>query len=91
MIHAIDYYTRWIEACKIPFQTSSAIISAMKSVFSRQGVLKKVRSDNASYFVSSEFQTFACSWVFKTATSSPRYAQSYGLAEMSDKDGALLS
>ena len=63
----------------------------MKSVFSRQGVLKKVRSDNASYFVSSEFQTFACSWGFKTATSSPRYAQSDGLAERSDKDSAFLS
>ena len=67
----VDYYTRWIEVCKIPFQTSSAIISVIKSVFPRLGVPNKVRSDNASYYVSSDFQAFARSWGFKTATSSP--------------------
>lgn len=77
----VDYYSRWIEVVDIAHQTSGKVISAMKSVFSRLGVPQKVRSDNASYYVSSEFLSFAADWGFRTATSSPRYPPSNGLAE----------
>ncbi|XP_067945100.1 uncharacterized protein [Watersipora subatra] len=77
----IDYYSRRIEALLVHVQTSGAIIYVMKSVFSRFGVTKIVRSDNGRCYDSDEFRNFAASHGFQLVTSSPRYPQSNGLAE----------
>ncbi|XP_061877492.1 kinesin-1 heavy chain-like isoform X3 [Entelurus aequoreus] len=53
----------------------------MKAVFSRQGIARRVISDNGPCYNSSEFKQFAESWGFQHITSSPHYPQSNGLAE----------
>ena len=77
----VDYCSKWIEALRIPLQTSTVVIDAMKMMFAHLGVPKRVRSDNGPCYASSEFQAFAENWRFVHVTSSPRYPQSNGLAE----------
>ena len=77
----VDYYTRWIETLPIRCQTSNEVVKAMKCLFARFGVPKKLRSDNGPCFASDLFKSFAKEWNFLHCTSSPRYPQSNGLAE----------
>ena len=79
----VDYYSKWIEALRILLQTSAVVIDAMKMVFARLGVPKRVRSDNGPCYAGGEFRAFAENWGFVHVTSSPRYPQSNGLAERS--------
>ena len=81
----IDYYSRWIEVEQIKTQTSAAIVSAMKNVFSRFGVPAVIRSDNGGCFIGEQFRLFAKENCIKLVTSSPRYPQSNGLAESAVK------
>ncbi|KAK3107377.1 hypothetical protein FSP39_013142 [Pinctada imbricata] len=57
----------------------------MKSQFARHGIPDKVKSDNGPPFNSREFAEFSKSYEFEHITSSPRYAQSNGKAEISVK------
>ena len=66
---------------KLTTTTSSAIITALKAVFSRHGLPEVVRSDNGPQYSSHEFARFADSYNFKHVTSSPLYPQSNGQAE----------
>lgn len=77
----VDYFSRYPEIVKLPATTSTAIIVALKSIFSRHGIPEIVRSDNGPQYASQEFATFADSYGFRLVTSSPRYPQSNGQAE----------
>ena len=77
----VDYYSRWIEAVPIETQMAKCVIDVLKEVFSRLGVLNRVRSDNGPCFACAEFCQFAKSWGFVHATSSPLYPQFNGMAE----------
>jgi hypothetical protein len=81
----IDYYSKWIEAKPVEYQTSMSVIAVMKEVFSCFGIPKVVRSDNGSCYNSKEFRNFAIAYGFESVTSSPRYPQSNGLAESAVK------
>lgn len=64
------------------------VIKFMKKTFSRHGIPEAVFSDGGPQFqivTSSEFATFAADYGFKHTTSSPRYAQSNGMAEAAVK------
>ena len=65
---------------KLSSKTPSAVINAMKNVFSRQGIPETVIADNVP-FNSSEFRKFAKEYNFSLITSSLRFPQSNGLAE----------
>ena len=58
--------------------TSTAIISALKSVFSQHSIPEIVRSDNGPQYPSTDF---AESYGFQHITSSPYFPQSNGQAE----------
>ena len=77
----VDYYSRYPEVVKLKTTTSSAIIGALKAVFSRHGLPEVLRSDNGPQYSSREFEEFAKSYSFHHVTSSPRYPQSNGQAE----------
>ena len=81
----VDYFLRFPEVIKMTTTTSAAIITALKSIFSRYGIPEVLRSDNGSQYASREFVTFAESYGFRHTTSSPRYAQSNGQAERTVK------
>jgi transposase InsO family protein len=79
----VDYYSRYPEVIRLDSTTTSGVIKAMKSVFSRHGVPETIFSDNGPQFSSKEFLDFAKQYDFCHVTSSPHYPQSNGLAERS--------
>ena len=78
----MDYYSRYPEVIRLKATyTSSDIITALKSIFSRYGIPEILRSDNGPQFTSHEFREFAKSYGFSSVTSSPLYPRSNGQAE----------
>lgn len=77
----VDYYSRYFEIDELQSTTASAVIRKLTAHFARHGIPETVISDNGPQFASQEFQEFAKAWDFIHTTSSPRYAQSNGLAE----------
>ena len=77
----VDYFSKYPEIMRLSDTTSKGIITAMKSIFARHGIVNILVSDNAPQYASAEFKSFAESWEFSHVTSSPHYAQSNGLAE----------
>ena len=78
---ASDYFSRFPEVIKLATTTSSSVISALKSLFSRYGIPEEVISDNGPQYASQEFCDFAKEYGFKHTTSSPHFPQSNGHAE----------
>lgn len=81
-IVVVDYFSKWIELCKIPDKTAATIINVLKIIFARFGIPETVMSDNMP-FASFEFKDFAREWYFDSVTSSPLYSQSNGMSERS--------
>ena len=77
----VDYYSRWIELRKLDSTTSSAVVSAMKSIFATHGIPDLLMSDNGPQYASQAFRTFVNTYGFTHSTSSPRYPQANGEAE----------
>ena len=74
----VDYFSWYPEVVKLTSTTSEAVITAMKSIFSRHGIPEVVRSDNGSQYLSHVFQQFAKVCNFQHLTSSPWLPQSNG-------------
>lgn len=88
----VDYFSRYPEVVKLTSTTSAAIITALKSIFSRHGIPAVFMSDNGPQFTSHQMKSFAATYGFQHVTSSPHYPQSNGLAERMVKTvKALLS
>ena len=81
----VDYFSMYAEVTMLTTTTLSAVIKAMKSIFSRHGIPDMVQSDNGPQFDCQEFNTFANSFGFRHQTSSPRFPQSNGLVERAVK------
>ena len=69
----IDYYFRYPEIIKLNLTTFTSVINAMKSVFSRYGILHTVINDNGPQYESVEMKQFASTYGFNHVTSSPYY------------------
>ena len=77
----VDYFSCYVDIVKLTSTTSSAVISAIKSIFSRHGIPELLISDNGPQYVSKEFEEFAEKYNFKHTTSSTHFPQSNGQAE----------
>ena len=77
----VDYCSRYPEVERLYDTWSSAVIKKIKSILSRHGKCQKMISDNGPQYISDEFAKFAFEWEFNHTTSSPKHAQSNGLAE----------
>ena len=77
----VDYFSRYFEVARLPSTLSSTVIRCLKEFFSRHGIPEKIISDNGPQYSSHEFQDFVNQWNITHCTSSPKYAQSNGLAE----------
>lgn len=77
----IDYHSNYPEAVQLSSTSASAVITRMKSIFSRHGIPLVVHSDNGPQYSSQEFQRFAEEYGFHHTTSSPLYPKANGKAE----------
>jgi hypothetical protein len=85
----VDYYSKYPEICLLNGKTADSVITHMKSVFSRHGIPSEVVADNMP-FSSMAMKAFADSWNFTVTTSSPKFAQSNGMAERAIQTVKLL-
>ena len=76
----IDYYSKYIEAQKMPGKRATDVIKCLKNIFARHGYPEKLVADNMPY-KSAEMKNYADSCNFKVETISPTHSQSNGLAE----------
>ena len=77
----VDYFSRYVETTKLASTTSSAIITALKSIFARFVVPEIVVSDNGPQFVSMDMKEFSELYRFQHTTISPHSPQSNGLTD----------
>jgi len=81
----IDYYSDFWELDPLTDTTSQTVIDHTKAHFARYGIPELVVTDNGPQFRSQEYETFAATWEFTHATSSPHHSQSNGKAESAVK------
>ena len=77
----VDAYSKWIEAFAVKSTTSSVVIQCLHSVLARFGLPDTLISDNATCFVSAEFEQFQTLNGIRHVTSSPYHPASNGQAE----------
>ncbi|KAJ9539344.1 hypothetical protein OSB04_032077 [Centaurea solstitialis] len=81
-----DYFSKWIEAAAFSQVRDKEVISFIqKNIIYRFGVPAEIMCDNGSQFISDKTRTFCEKRGIKLITSTPRYPQSNGLAESSNK------
>ncbi|KAJ9542425.1 hypothetical protein OSB04_028931 [Centaurea solstitialis] len=81
-----DYFSKWIEAGAFSQVRDKEVISFIqKNIIYRFGVPAEIMCDNSSQFISDKTRTFCEKREIKLITSTPRYPQSNGLAESSNK------
>ena len=76
----VDSYSGGFEIDPIKGMTSDTISSVLKIHFATHGVPENLLSDNARYYISTQFQN-SKTWNSEHLTCSPRYLHSNGLAE----------
>ena len=77
----VDAYSKYPDVVKMNTTTSSATISVLREVFSRQGLPEILVSDNGPQFTSTEFQEFCALNGIRHRTSSPYKPSTNGQAE----------
>ena len=77
----VDAHTKWIEVCVMSSTTSSKTILALRDVFARYGLPRKIVSDNGPQFSSDEFRKFMLANGIKHTRTAPYHPSSNGAAE----------
>lgn len=77
----VDYRSHFPEVLSLRSTRTSAVISAIKSVFTRYSIPKEVQSDNGQQFAAKEFANFCRTYSFHQITSGPGFSQSDGEVE----------
>ncbi|KAG8200043.1 hypothetical protein JTE90_001901 [Oedothorax gibbosus] len=77
----VDAATKWLEAILVPSTSSTATVTALRSVFARFGLPRTVVSDNGSSFTSQEFTDFMKKSGIIHVRTAPYHPQSNGQAE----------
>lgn len=77
----IDYYSKYVEIEKLKNEKAETTINSLKTIFSKFGIAKILRSDNGPQFNNKQFKSFANDWNFKHITSNPLYPKSNGKIE----------
>lgn len=76
----VDYYSKWVEVCKLKWKTAQEISKKCKKVFASFGIPSVFVADNMP-FNSIQFRAFAKEWGIQINNSSPNYPVSNGLVE----------
>ena len=81
----VHYYLHYPEIIKLSSTTSDSNLRALRSIFSRLGILEVLISDNGLQYASEVMKDFAKSYGFEHITNSPRCPQGNALAERTVK------
>ena len=77
---------KWIEAEAFASITEKEVQRFVwKNIICRHGLPYEIVTDNGSQFISNKFREFCERWRIRLNTSSPRYPQSNGQAEATNK------
>ncbi|CAH9078823.1 unnamed protein product [Cuscuta epithymum] len=86
MLAMTDYFSKWIEAEPFRQIRDTQVISFIKrNILSRFGIPSEIVCDNGSQFISIKTRRFCEKYNIKLEMSTPRYPQSNGQAESSNK------
>ena len=77
----VDYYTRYIEIARLNRPTTAEVVTHLKYIFARHGILETLISDNGPQYSSREFSEFAAEYEFCHVTASSYRPQGNGEAE----------
>ena len=80
-IVVVDYFSKYVEVKSLISTTAANMVVALKSIFSRHGVLVILMTDNGPQLSCSEMAELAELYGFHHQTSSPHYQQSNGQAK----------
>ncbi|KAJ9557119.1 hypothetical protein OSB04_011733 [Centaurea solstitialis] len=81
-----DYFSKWIEAAAFSQVRDKEVISFIQTnIIYRFGVPSEIMCDNGLQFISEKTRKFCDERGIRLITSTPRYPQSNGLAESSNK------
>ncbi|KAJ9552166.1 hypothetical protein OSB04_016211 [Centaurea solstitialis] len=81
-----NYFSKWIEAAAFSQVRDKEVISFIQTnIIYRFGVPSEIMCDNGSQFISERTRKFCDERGIRLITSTPRYPQSNGLAESSNK------
>ena len=83
---SVDYYSKWIEIAKLSNLNSNNVICHLKSQFAKYGIPDELISDNGPQYSSLAFKEFSNNYHgFVHTTSSPKYPQANGEADLAVK------
>ncbi|CAC5402862.1 unnamed protein product [Mytilus coruscus] len=82
-ILTMDYYFKYIYVLPLTLTNTTAIVEALKSIFTTHGIPTILRSDNGRQFSSFEFKKFCIELEIDHQTSSPHFQSANGEAERS--------
>ena len=86
MLAVTDYFSKWIEAEAYKHVTETEVISFLtKNVITRYGIPSEIICENGTQFTGGRVRRFCQKWNIELITSTPRYPQSNGQAESSNK------
>ncbi len=77
----VDAHSKWMDVYPVSTASSGITIDCHRKSFSNHGLPEMLVSDNAAYFVSTEFKEFMNKNGIRHVTSAPFHASSNGLAE----------
>ena len=86
----VDRYSNWLSVLKLPKDTSSNVIKALREYFTHFGICSTLSSDGASVFTSAEMAEFRTRWGFKQRISSAYFPRSNKRAEVGVKSAKRL-
>ncbi|KAG7583777.1 Reverse transcriptase domain [Arabidopsis suecica] len=86
MLIMTDYFTKWVEAKSYATIRANDVQNFVwKFIICRHGLPYEIVTDNGSQFISLTFENFCASWKIRLNKSTPRYPQSNGQAEATNK------
>ncbi|RXN35623.1 putative protein K02A2.6-like protein [Labeo rohita] len=77
----IDAHSKWMDVYPVSTASLGITLDCLRKSFSNHGLPEMLVSDNATYFVSTEFKDFMNKNGIRHITSAPFHASSNGLAE----------
>ena len=77
----VDAHSKWMDIKMVKNATSSATITALRSMFATHGIPELLVSDNGAVFTSTEFKEFVQQNGIRHTTSAPYHPATNGLAE----------